>query len=156
MNAMMKELRDAREARAGPRPIPLDPPQAEGSAADDSHGVIVVDGDGAGAGAGAGASARSTAAGRNSAGGAGTDGASSSHSAAGAAGEASAKTPAVDRHAAASQGVDPLHRIWLSGVADNDAPKDATEVDCRLWDSAFKAESAGSRIFTLDRFRVQG
>ena len=153
MNAMMKELRDAREARAGPRPIPLDPFQAKGSLADDSHSAIVIDGDGAGAG---GASARSTAAGRNSAAKAGTDGASSSHSAAGAgAGEASEKSTAVDRHSAASQGVDPLHRIWLSGVADNDAPKDATEVDCRLWDSAFKAESAGSRIFTLDRFRVR-
>jgi hypothetical protein len=36
MNAMMKDLRDAREARVGPPPVPQEPTQAERSVAEDS------------------------------------------------------------------------------------------------------------------------
>jgi hypothetical protein len=45
---------------------------------------------------------------------------------------------------------DVLACIELSGERDRQGTHKATEVDCRLWESAWRPVSAGSRVYTLN------
>ena len=67
--------------------------------------------------------------------------------------EAAAEAAALSAAEAAAPSADldgVLAGIELSGERDRVGTHRATEVDCRLWESAWKPVAAGSRVFTLN------